>query len=135
MQRKGKQLRQEGSNALDTPLIQQLLGNNGQTPSRYPRTQSLPSYASPAFTDILDIPTRHFAQQITAMDNVSIFTDFALVGLLNFAFLSVNYAKFEKRTIGKIVRKIWTVFYKTTFLVDVSLILNCLDGNHLILRS
>merc|ERR1719410_2487606 len=41
------------------------------SPSRYTgsRSQSLPSYSYPPYSDILDIPTKHFAQQITAMDN------------------------------------------------------------------
>ena len=57
-------LRKEG-HLRDTPLIQQLLDTGGS--SRY----SLPSYTAPPYTDILEIPTRHFAHQITAMDNVS----------------------------------------------------------------
>jgi hypothetical protein len=65
-------LRKEGSSLVDTPLIDQLLDTGG----RY----SLPSYTAPPYTDILEIPTRHFAQQITAMDNVSqLFTGFVNV--------------------------------------------------------
>ncbi|XP_023320057.1 ral guanine nucleotide dissociation stimulator isoform X2 [Eurytemora carolleeae] len=68
VQRKGKLLRNEGS-VSESPLIQQLLGSH-HSPSRYShKSQSLPSYALPGFQDIIDIPTRHFAHQITAMDN------------------------------------------------------------------
>ena len=39
---------------------------------RYTKSQSLPHLLpSPSYSDILDISTKHFAQQITAMDNVS----------------------------------------------------------------
>ena len=83
-------MREEGCPPLhaalqDTPIIQHLLTS---PPPRYAsRNHSLPSYASPAaggggggghlsysacqaFMDILDIPTTHFGQQLTAMDNV-----------------------------------------------------------------
>ena len=39
---------------------------------RYMKSQSLPHLLpSPSYSDILDISTKHFAQQITAMDNVN----------------------------------------------------------------
>ena len=71
VQRKGKILRKE-ANMKDSPLIQQLLEEAPHSASsRYTnKSQSLPSYSSPPYTDILDIPMKHFAQQITAMDNV-----------------------------------------------------------------
>jgi len=70
VQRKGKILRKE-ANMKDSPLIQQLLEEAPHSASsRYTnKSQSLPSYSSPPYTDILDIPMKHFAQQITAMDN------------------------------------------------------------------
>ena len=38
---------------------------------RYTKSQSLPHLLpAPSYSDILDISTKHFAQQITAMDNV-----------------------------------------------------------------
>ena len=71
VQRKGKIIRKESS-MKESPLIQQLLESSRPPPSRYSsRSQSLPSYSYPPYSDILDIPTKHFAQQITAMDNVS----------------------------------------------------------------
>jgi len=69
VQRKGKIIRKESS-MKESPLIQQLLESSRPPPSRYSsRSQSLPSYSYPPYSDILDIPTKHFAQQITAMDN------------------------------------------------------------------
>ena len=72
VQRKGKIIRKESSTK-DSPLIKQLMDSSRPSPSRYTgsRSQSLPSYSYPPYSDILEIPTRHFAQQITAMDNVS----------------------------------------------------------------
>lgn len=75
VQRKGKTIRKESS-MKDSPLLQQLLDSSPSrppAPSRYSgsRSHSLPSYSYPPYSDILDIPTKHFAQQITAMDNVS----------------------------------------------------------------
>merc|ERR1719229_1067401 len=69
VQRKGKIIRKESS-MKESPLIQQLLESSRPPPSRYSsRSHSLPSFSCPPYTDILDIPTKHFAQQITAMDN------------------------------------------------------------------
>jgi len=73
VQRKGKTIRKESS-MKDSPLLQQLLDSSPSrppAPSRYSgsRSHSLPSYSYPPYSDILDIPTKHFAQQITAMDN------------------------------------------------------------------
>ncbi len=70
VQRRGKMLRKEG-HLRDTPLIQQLLDSTHTPPGGPGGRYSLPSYTAPPYTDILEIPTRHFAQQITAMDNVS----------------------------------------------------------------
>ena len=73
VQRKGKIIRKDSSTK-DSPLIKQLMDSSSRpSPSRYTgsRSQSLPSYSYPPYSDILDIPTKHFAQQITAMDNVS----------------------------------------------------------------
>ena len=74
VQRKGKTIRKESSKK-DSPFIQQLLESSRPPPppSRYTgsRSQSLPAYSFPPYSDILDIPTKQFAQQITAMDNVS----------------------------------------------------------------
>ena len=72
VQRKGKIIRKDSSTK-DSPLIKQLMDSSRPSPSRYTgsRSQSLPSYSYPPYSDILDIPTKHFAQQITAMDNVS----------------------------------------------------------------
>ena len=72
VQRKGKIIRKDSSTK-DSPLIKQLMDSSRPSPSRYTgsRSQSLPSYSYPPYSDILEIPTKHFAQQITAMDNVS----------------------------------------------------------------
>ena len=74
VQRKGKTIRKE-SKVRESPLIQQLLESSRPppAPSRHNgnRSQSLPSFSYPPYSDILDIPTKHFAHQITAMDNVS----------------------------------------------------------------
>ena len=97
VQRKGKILRKE-ANMKDSPLIQQLLDSPHTTSSRYTnKSQSLPSYTSPPYTDILDIPTKHFAQQITAMDNVSLI-NFLLLNSINlkrsFIDLFVQFQRF-----------------------------------------
>lgn len=70
VQRKGKIIRKDSSTK-DSPLIKQLMDSSRPSPSRYTgsRSQSLPSYSYPPYSDILEIPTKHFAQQITAMDN------------------------------------------------------------------
>jgi len=70
VQRKGKIIRKESSTK-DSPLIKQLMDSSRPSPSRYTgsRSQSLPSYSYPPYSDILEIPTKHLAQQITAMDN------------------------------------------------------------------
>ena len=74
VQRKGKTIRKE-SKVRESPFIQQLLESSRPppAPSRHNgnRSQSLPSFSYPPYSDILDIPTKHFAHQITAMDNVS----------------------------------------------------------------
>ncbi len=51
----------------------------------------------PPYLDILEIPTRHFAQQITAMDNVSVFF---------IALKSFSIRKLEVFTLYLIVRKV-----------------------------
>merc|ERR1740129_2542195 len=69
VQRKAPIIRKESA-MKNSSLIQQLLDSSRPSPNRYSsRSHSLPSYSSPPYTDILDIPTKHFAHQITAMDN------------------------------------------------------------------
>merc|ERR1712088_461293 len=75
VQRKGKVIRKEareGRRSSDSPLIQMLQEPHGpdRRRERYTKSQSLPHLLpSPSYSDILDISTKHFAQQITAMDN------------------------------------------------------------------
>ena len=71
VQRKAPIIRKESA-MKNSSLIQQLLDSSRPSPNRYSsRSHSLPSFSFPPYTDILDIPTKHFAHQITAMDNVS----------------------------------------------------------------
>merc|ERR1712013_314913 len=75
VQRKGKVIRKEareGRRSSDSPLIQMLQEPVGpdRRRERYTKSQSLPHLLpAPSYSDILDISTKHFAQQITAMDN------------------------------------------------------------------
>jgi len=71
VQRKAPIIRKESAMKISgAPLIQQLLDSSRPSPNRYSsRSHSLPSFSNQPYTDILDIPTKHFAQQITAMDN------------------------------------------------------------------
>merc|ERR1719291_723192 len=75
VQRKGKVIRKEAREprrSSDSPLIQMLQEPIGadRRRERYTKSQSLPHLLpSPSYSDILDISTKHFAQQITAMDN------------------------------------------------------------------
>merc|ERR1712088_1060451 len=75
VQRKGKVIRKEareGRRSSDSPLIQMLQEPHGpdRRRERYTKSQSLPPLLpAPSYSDILDISTKHFAQQITAMDN------------------------------------------------------------------
>jgi len=81
--RKGLGLRKEAQ-LRDSPLIQHLLDSAGpRSPhlglgphqgshptTRYSgKTQSLPMYTAPPYGDLLDIPVRTVAHQLTAMDN------------------------------------------------------------------
>ena len=70
VQRKGKLIRKEAVMS-ESPLVQHLLDTSRSPGGRSysSKSQSLPSYSCPAYTDILEIPTPHLAQQITAMDN------------------------------------------------------------------
>jgi len=69
VQRKAPIIRKESA-MKNSSLIQQLLDSSRPSPNRYSsRSHSLPSFSFPPYTDILDIPTKHFAHQITAMDN------------------------------------------------------------------
>merc|ERR1719270_2384860 len=56
VQRKGKIIRKESSTK-DSPLIKQLMDSSRPSPSRYTgsRSQSLPSYSYPPYSDILEI--------------------------------------------------------------------------------
>ena len=71
VQRKAPIIRKESA-MKNSSLIQQLLDSSRPSPNRYSsRSHSLPSFSFPPYADILEIPTKHFAHQITAMDNVS----------------------------------------------------------------
>jgi len=69
VQRKAPIIRKESA-MKNSSLIQQLLDSSRPSPNRYSsRSHSLPSFSFPPYADILEIPTKHFAHQITAMDN------------------------------------------------------------------
>ena len=74
VQRKGKLIRKEAREPIRRESeVLQLLQSPREVAGRrerYHKSQSLPHLLpAPHFSDILDIPTKHFAQQITAMDN------------------------------------------------------------------
>jgi len=77
VQRKGKVLRKEareGRRCSEAPVIHMVdspMGGERRRGERYTKSQSLPHLLVPtsSYSDILDISTRHFAQQLTAMDN------------------------------------------------------------------
>merc|ERR1719222_83002 len=67
-----KEAREPNRRSSDSPFIQMLQEPHGpdRRRERYTKSQSLPHLLpAPSYSDILDISTKHFAQQITAMDN------------------------------------------------------------------